>query len=200
MVFNHTAEGTERGPTLCFRGIDNAIFYMLADDKRFYKEYASTGNNINTSHPVVQDYILTALRYWMGEMHVDGFRFDLASVLSRDEAGKLLPNAPLLESIDEDPFLQDVKLIAEAWDTAGAYEVGSFSEKRWAEWNGRYRDDIQPFLARRGWHAGFLCQPHLWQCRYLYQLWQRPRGQCQLRYLPRRLHPERPGELLRQAK
>jgi isoamylase len=145
VVFNHTAEGDELGPTLCFRGIDNAIFYTLADDKRHYKNYSGTGNTINANHPVVRDHILTALRYWMIEMHVDGFRFDLASVLGRDRSGKLLANAPLLERIAEDPILRDVKIIAEAWDAAGAYEVGSFSECRWAEWNGRYRDDIRRF-------------------------------------------------------
>jgi glycogen operon protein len=145
VVFNHTAEGNEQGPTICFRGIDNTIFYMLADDKRSYKDYTGTGNTINANHPVVRDHILTALRYWVVEMHVDGFRFDLASVLGRDETGKLLANAPLLERIAEDPILRDVKIIAEAWDAAGAYEVGSFSERRWAEWNGRYRDDIRRF-------------------------------------------------------
>jgi glycogen operon protein len=145
VVFNHTAEGDELGPTLCFRGMDNAIFYTLAGDKRYYKDYTGTGNTINANHPVVREYILAALRYWMVEMHVDGFRFDLASVLGRDGTGKLLANAPLLERIAEDPILRDVKLIAEAWDAAGAYEVGSFSERRWAEWNGRYRDDVRRF-------------------------------------------------------
>ncbi|MGO9113241.1 MAG: glycogen debranching protein GlgX [Thermoguttaceae bacterium] len=145
VVFNHTAEGDELGPTLCFRGIDNAIFYTLADDKRHYKDYTGTGNTINANHPVVRNHILSALCYWMVEMHVDGFRFDLASVLGRDGAGNLLANAPLLERIAEDPILRDVKIIAEAWDAAGAYEVGSFSERRWAEWNGRYRDDVRRF-------------------------------------------------------
>jgi glycogen operon protein len=145
VVFNHTAEGNELGPTLCFRGMDNAIFYTLAGDKRYYKDYTGTGNTINANHPAVRDHILSALRYWMVEMHVDGFRFDLASVLGRDGAGKLMANAPLLERIAEDPILRDVKMIAEAWDAAGAYEVGSFSERRWAEWNGRYRDDVRRF-------------------------------------------------------
>jgi glycogen operon protein len=145
VVFNHTAEGDELGPTLCFRGMDNAIFYTLAGDKRYYKNYTGTGNTINANHPVVRDHILAALRYWMVELHVDGFRFDLASVLGRDGAGKLLANAPLLERIAEDPILRDVKIIAEAWDAAGAYQVGSFSERRWAEWNGRYRDDVRRF-------------------------------------------------------
>ncbi len=145
VVFNHTAEGNEQGPTLCFRGIDNSIFYMLADDKRSYRDYTGTGNTINANHPVVREHILTALRYWLVEMHVDGFRFDLASVLGRDGTGKLLADAPLLVRIAEDPILRDVKIIAEAWDAAGAYEVGSFSECRWAEWNGRYRDDVRRF-------------------------------------------------------
>jgi isoamylase len=145
VVFNHTAEGDELGPTLCFRGVDNTIFYTLASDKRHYKDFTGTGNTINANHPVVRDYILDALRYWTVEMHVDGFRFDLASVLGRDETGNLLANAPLLERIAEDPILRDVKIIAEAWDAAGAYEVGSFSERRWAEWNGRFRDDIRRF-------------------------------------------------------
>jgi isoamylase len=126
-------------------GMDNAIFYTLAGDKRYYRDYTGTGNTINANHPVVRDHILAALRYWMVEMHVDGFRFDLASVLGRDRTGKLLANAPLLERIAEDPILRDVKIIAEAWDAAGAYEVGSFSQRRWAEWNGRYRDDIRRF-------------------------------------------------------
>jgi isoamylase len=145
VVFNHTAEGNQMGPTLCFRGMDNAIFYTLASDRRYYQDYTGTGNTINANHPVVRDHIMDALRYWVVEMHVDGFRFDLASVLGRDSTGKLLANAPLLESIAEDPILRDIKIIAEAWDAAGAYEVGSFSERRWAEWNGRYRDDVRRF-------------------------------------------------------
>jgi glycogen operon protein len=145
VVFNHTAEGNELGPTLCFRGMDNVIFYTLEGDKRYYKDFTGTGNTINANHPVVRDYILTALRYWVMEMHVDGFRFDLASVLGRDGSGNLLANPPLLARIAEDPILRDVKLIAEAWDTAGAYQVGNFSERRWAEWNGQYRDDIRRF-------------------------------------------------------
>ena len=145
VVFNHTAEGDELGPTLCFRGMDNAIFYTLADDKRHYKDYTGTGNTINANNPAVREQILAALRYWRVEMHVDGFRFDLASVLDRDGSGKLLANAPVLEQIAEDPILRDVRIVAEAWDAAGAYQVGSFSERRWAEWNGRYRDDVRRY-------------------------------------------------------
>ena len=145
VVFNHTAEGNELGPTLCFRGMDNAIFYSLAGDKRHYKDYAGTGNTVNANHPVVRDHILAALRYWTVEMHVDGFRFDEASVLSRDSTGKVLAKSPLLGRIAEDPILQDVKIIAEAWDAGGAYEVGSFSKRRWSEWNGHYRDEVRRF-------------------------------------------------------
>ena len=145
VVFNHTAEGDETGPTLCFRGMDNSIFYTLAADKRYYRDFTGTGNTINANDPAVRDQILTALRYWADEMHIDGFRFDLASVLDRDGTGKLLANAPLLARIAEDPSLRDVRIIAEAWDAAGAYQVGSFSKRRWAEWNGRYRDDVRRF-------------------------------------------------------
>jgi glycogen operon protein len=145
VVFNHTAEGNELGPTLCFRGLDNAIFYSLADDKRHYKDYAGTGNTVNANHPMVRDHILAALRYWTVEMHVDGFRFDEASVLGRDNTGKLLAKSPLLGRIAEDPILRDVKIIAEACDAGGAYQVGSFSKPRWAEWNGHYRDEVRRF-------------------------------------------------------
>jgi glycogen operon protein len=145
VVFNHTGEANELGPTLSFRGIDNAIYYWLADDRRFYRNFTGTGQTINASHPVVRDLILDALRYWVMEMHVDGFRFDLASVLGRDVNGRVLADAPLLERIAEDPILRDAKLIAEAWDVAGAYQVGSFSQRRWAEWNGHFRDDVRRF-------------------------------------------------------
>jgi len=145
VVFSHTAEGNEHGPTLCWRGIDNRLFYTLEPDRRRYVDDAGTGNTVNAGHPVVRELILQALRHWVVEMHVDGFRFDLASILGRDAHGRLLANAPLLEQIAQDPVLRDAKLIAEAWDAAGAYQVGSFSERRWAEWNGRYRDDVRRF-------------------------------------------------------
>ena len=145
VVFNHTGEGSELGPTRSLRGIDNAIYYWLADDKRFYRNFTGTGQTLNASHPVVRDLILDALRYWVMEMHVDGFRFDLASVLGRDLRGRVRADAPLLERIAEDPILRDAKLIAEAWDVAGAYQVGSFSHRRWAEWNGHFRDDVRRF-------------------------------------------------------
>ena len=145
IVFNHSAEGNETGPTLNFRGLDNRIYYLLEGDRRFYKNYSGTGNTLNCNHPVVRDYILDCLRHWVIHMQVDGFRFDLASVLSRDEQGNLLPDPPLLERIAEDPVLRDVKLIAEAWDAGGAYQVGSFPGRRWSEWNGRFRDDVRRF-------------------------------------------------------
>jgi isoamylase len=145
VVFNHTAEGNETGPTLNFRGLDNSLYYLLEEDRRFYKNYSGCGNTLNCHHPVVQDYILDCLRYWVMEMRVDGFRFDLASVLARNQRGELLPDPPLLERIAEDPILRDVKLIAEAWDAAGAYQVGSFPGTRWSEWNAHFRDDVRRF-------------------------------------------------------
>jgi len=151
VVFNHTAEGNETGPTLNFRGLDNSIYYLLEEDKRFYKNYSGCGNTINCNHPVVRNFILDCLRYWVVEMHVDGFRFDLASILGRDRSGHLTPNPPLLEQIAEDPILREVKLIAEAWDAGGAYLVGRFPGERWSEWNGHYRDDIRSFW--RGDHG-----------------------------------------------
>jgi isoamylase len=145
VVLDHTAEADEYGQTLCWRGLDNPIYYSLQPDKRHYRDASGTGNTINANHPVVRHLIIGALRHWVVDMHVDGFRFDLASILGRDSEGKLLTNAPVLEQIAEDPILRETKLIAEAWDAAGAYKVGSFGERRWAEWNGRYRDDVRRF-------------------------------------------------------
>ncbi|BCX82421.1 isoamylase [Methylomarinovum caldicuralii] len=146
VVFNHTAEGNEHGPTLNFKGLDNSIYYLLDEhDKSRYLNYSGCGNTFNCNHPVVRSYILECLRYWVTEMHVDGFRFDLASILGRDRSGKLVPNPPLLESIAEDPILGSVKLIAEAWDAGGAYQVGFFPGERWSEWNGQYRDDVRRY-------------------------------------------------------
>jgi len=145
VVFNHTAEGDESGPTLSFRGLDNSVYYILGDDGRSYQDFTGTGNTIKADHPVVREMILDALRYWVVEMHVDGFRFDLASVLGRDEDGSIHADPPLLERIAEDPVLREVKVIAEAWDAAGAYQVGSFYERRWSEWNGQFRDDVRRF-------------------------------------------------------
>lgn len=146
IVLNHTAEGDETGPTISLRGIENSIFYMLQENGlRYYKDFTGVGNTLNANHPVVRELVKNVLRYWVMHMHVDGFRFDLASVLGRDEHGNILRNAPLLEDIAEDPILRDIKIIAEAWDAGGAYQVGSFSTHRWTEWNGRFRDDVRRF-------------------------------------------------------
>jgi len=145
IVLNHTSEGNEMGPTLCFRGLDNSIYYLLEDNKRYYKNFSGCGNTLNCNHPVVRTFVMDCLRYWVIDMHVDGFRFDLASILGRGPDGELLENPPLVERIAEDPILRNTKIIAEAWDAAGAYQVGRFSRNRWAEWNGRYRDDIRRF-------------------------------------------------------
>jgi glycogen operon protein len=144
VVFNHTSEGNDRGPTLCFRGLDNAIYYMLGRHGE-YLNYSGCGNTFNCNHPLVRDFILDCLRYWVSVMHIDGFRFDLASILGRDESGNLMESPPLIQRIAEDPVLRDTKLIAEAWDAGGAYQVGSFGGLRWAEWNGRYRDDVRRY-------------------------------------------------------
>ena len=145
VVFNHTAEGNELGPTLSFKGLGNRIYYMLSNGGAEYRNYSGCGNTVNGNHPIVRELIFLCLRQWVQNYHIDGFRFDLASILSRDRNGELLPNPPLVEAIGEDPLLARTKIIAEAWDAAGAYQVGSFSNRRWAEWNGRYRDDIRRY-------------------------------------------------------
>src|ERR1700733_7421745 len=143
VVFNHTTEGDHTGPTLSFRGLDNSTYYMLEVDRSRYANYSGTGNTLNANHPVVRRIILDSLHYWVNEMHVDGFRFDLASILSRDEMGNLMSSPPVLWDIDSDPVLAGVKLIAEAWDAAGLYQVGRFPGHSWREWNGRFRDDVR---------------------------------------------------------
>ncbi len=146
IVFNHSAEGDETGPTLCFRGWDNSIYYMLDEkDPRIYRNFTGCGNTMNCNHPIVRSLIMDCLRYWVVEMHVDGFRFDLGSVLGRDPEGNLMENPPILERIAEDPVLRHTKIIAEAWDAAGAYQVGWFPGGRWAEWNDKFRDDVRRF-------------------------------------------------------
>lgn len=144
VVFNHTCEGNENGPTLSFKGLENSIYYMLENGK-YYKNYSGCGNTVNGNHPIVRELIFNCLRHWVHNYHIDGFRFDLASILSRDQSGHLLANPPLVEQITEDPMLADTKIIAEAWDAAGAYQVGSFGSTRWAEWNGKFRDDVRRF-------------------------------------------------------
>jgi isoamylase len=146
VVFNHTAEGDHNGPTLSFRGLDNTAYYILESDRSRYANYSGTGNTLNANHPIVRRMILDSLRYWAVEIHVDGFRFDLASILSRDSSGQVMPNPPVLWDIESDPALAGTKLIAEAWDAAGLYQVGSFIGDSWKEWNGRFRDDVRSFL------------------------------------------------------
>lgn len=147
VVFNHTAEGDASGPTWSFRGIDNSTYYMLEPSTGDYLNYSGCGNTVNCNNPVVRDFIVDCLHYWVMEMHVDGFRFDLASILGRGQDGSVLKNPPLLESLAYDPVLANTKLIAEAWDAAGLYQVGTLpSWGRWAEWNGKFRDDIRRFV------------------------------------------------------
>jgi isoamylase len=146
VVFNHTAEGDHRGPVISFRGIDNAAYYMLTPEGHYYN-FSGCGNTLNCNHPVVRTMVVDCLRYWAAEYHIDGFRFDLASILGRDQNGAPLSNPPLLESLAFDPVLSKCKLIAEAWDAGGLYQVGSFpAYGRWAEWNGKYRDAVRRFI------------------------------------------------------
>jgi glycogen operon protein len=146
VVFNHTGEGNHEGPTISFRGLDNRIYYLLEPDKRFYTNISGTGNTLSCNHPVVDKFVVECLRYWVRELHVDGFRFDLASVLSRGPDGQPMTDPPVLWHIELDDELADTKIIAEAWDAGGLYQVGYFPGYRWAEWNGRYRDDIRRFV------------------------------------------------------
>jgi glycogen debranching enzyme GlgX len=146
VVYNHTAEGNDDGPTLCFRGLANENYYILAEDKSRYADYTGSGNTFNTNEPIVRRLIIDSLRWWVSEMHVDGFRFDLASILSRDPQGRPTASPPILWDIESDPVLANAKLIAEAWDAAGLYQVGTFVGDSWTEWNGRFRDDVRAFL------------------------------------------------------
>jgi glycogen operon protein len=146
VVFNHTAEGDHEGPTLGFRGLDNQVYYILEGLGARYANYSGCGNTLNANHPVVRRLIVDSLRYWVDEMHVDGFRFDLASILARDSSGHVLSSPPVLWDIESDPALAGVKLMAEAWDAAGLYQVGSFVGDHWKEWNGRFRDDVRAFF------------------------------------------------------
>jgi len=146
VVFNHTAEGEDDGPTLCFRGLDNPTYYLLCEDRSRYANFTGTGNTLNANHPVVRRMIVDSLRYWVSEMHVDGFRFDLASILARDSSGAVMPNPPVVWDIESDPALAGTKMIAEAWDATGLYQVGSFAGDSWKEWNDRFRDDVRDFF------------------------------------------------------
>ncbi len=154
VVFNHTAEGNERGPTFCFRGLDNQTYYMLTPEGYYYN-FSGCGNTMNCNNPMVRNMVLDCLRYWVSEYHVDGFRFDLAAILGRNPFGAPMANPPLLESLAFDPILAKAKLIAEAWDAGGLYQVGSFpAYGRWAEWNGKFRDDLRKFLKGDPGYAG----------------------------------------------
>ncbi|MBV8189452.1 MAG: glycogen debranching protein GlgX [Alphaproteobacteria bacterium] len=146
VVFNHTGEGDLEGPTLSWRGLANDAYYILPTDKACYADYSGCGNTLNANQPIVRRLIQDSLRYWVTEMHVDGFRFDLASILSRDETGHMLPNPPVLWDVESDPLLSGTKLIAEAWDAAGLYQVGSFIGDTWQEWNDRFRNDVRRFV------------------------------------------------------
>ena len=146
VVFNHTSEGDHAGPTFCFRGIDNPTYYLLEDERSRYTNCSGCGNTLKANHPIVRRMIIDSLRYWVSEMHVDGFRFDLASILSRDSEGHAMANPPLLWDIESDPILAGSKMIAEAWDAAGLYQVGNFAGDAWREWNGRFRDDFRSFF------------------------------------------------------
>jgi isoamylase len=146
VVFNHTGEDDQDGPTLSFRGLDNRAYYILEADRSRYANYSGCGNTLNANHPVVRRMIVDSLKYWVEHMHVDGFRFDLASILTRDSSGRPMPNPPVLLDIESEPVLAGTKLIAEAWDAAGLYQVGRFTGDAWKEWNGRFRDDVRSFF------------------------------------------------------
>ena len=146
VVFNHTAEGDHTGPTFSFRGLDNSTYYLLERDRSRYANFSGTGNTLNANHPIVRRMIVDSLRYWVQEMHVDGFRFDLASILARDSSGQPMLDPPVLWDIESDPTLAGTKMIAEAWDAAGLYQVGSFAGDSWREWNGQFRDDVRGFF------------------------------------------------------
>ena len=146
VVYNHTAEGNHQGPNFSFKGLENSVYYILEQNKTFYANYTGTGNTLNANESIVRRLILDSLRYWVEVMHVDGFRFDLASILTRDEEGHPLQNPPVLWDIESDPVLVKTKFIAEAWDAAGLYQVGTFVGERWKEWNGRFRDDVRSFI------------------------------------------------------
>ena len=161
VVFNHTAEVDHTGPTLSLRGLDNSIYYLLEADPARYANFSGTGNTLNANHPIVRRLIVDSLRYWVETMHVDGFRFDLASILARDPSGKVLPNPPVLWDIESDPVLAGTKLIAEAWDAAGLYQVGSFIGDSWKEWNGRFRDDVRSFFRGEDGFVGRLADRFL---------------------------------------
>ena len=200
VVFNHTAEGDHRGPTLSFRGLDNSTYYILEPDRSRYANYTGTGNTLNANHPIVRRMIVDSLRYWVEEMHVDGFRFDLASILARAmPRASVMPNPPVLWDIESDPVLAGTKLIAEAWDAAGLYQVGSFIGDSWKEWNGRFRDDVRSFFRGEEGSVARLAD-RLVGSPEIYGHEEREAGaERQLRDLSRRLHAQRPRLLQPEA-
>jgi isoamylase len=182
MVFNHTAEGGAAGPTFCWRGFDNRAYYLLDPaNQAAYLDYTGCGNTVNANHSVVRRMIVDALHHWVEQMHVDGFRFDLASVMARDAAGAPMANPPVLWQVESDPVLAGTKLIAEAWDV-GLYQVGSFFGGRWREWNGKFRDDIRRFV--RGDRGTVAAEPPVGQPGPVRRPTRRGRAQHQLRRLP----------------
>ena len=199
VVYNHTAEGGEDGPAICFRGLANDTYYILAEDKSRYADFTGCGNTLNANEPIVRRLILDSLRYWVSEMHVDGFRFDLASILSRDQEGRPMASPPILWDIESDPILANVKLIAEAWDAAGLYQVGSFVGDSWKEWNGRFRDDVRAFLKGDNGTVRAAGVPADGEPGRLPARRARSRAEHQFRDLPRRFHAQRSGFLQRQA-
>jgi len=187
------------GPNICFRGFANETYYILAEDKSRYADFTGCGNTLNANEPIVRRLILDSLRYWVSEMHVDGFRFDLASILSRDQQGWPMASPPILWDIESDPILANVKLIAEAWDAAGLYQVGSFVGDSWKEWNGRFRDDVRSFLKGDTGTVRALAF-RLTGSPDVYQRQEREaRAKHQFRDLPRRVYAQRSGLLQQQA-
>jgi glycogen operon protein len=176
VVYNHTGEGDENGPTLCFRGLENSFYYILEKDRTKYANFSGAGNTLKANHSVVRRLILDSLRYWASEMHVDGFRFDLASIFSRNESGKPMLNPPIVWEIDSDPVLAGTKLIAEAWDSGGLYQVGSFGHDKWKEWNGKFRDNIRGFVKGDA-NTTVKLRERLAGSPDLYQEYDRPAGQ-----------------------
>ena len=201
VVYNHTAEGNEVGPTFCFKGLENTAYYLFDEDhsdgrdRSRYANFSGCGNTLNSNHAIVRRMILESLRYWVEEMHVDGFRFDLASVLSRDIHGQPQASPPILWDIETDPVLSGTKLIAEAWDAAGLYQVGNFFGDHWKEWNGQFRDDVRAFVKGDAGIAGtfakrFLASPDIYGHRN-----REPEQSINFVDVARRVHHERPGFL-----
>ena len=192
VVFNHTAEGDHGGPTLSFRGLDNSTYYILERDRSRYADYSGTGNTLNANHPIVRRMIIDSLRYWVEQMHVDGFRFDLAAILQRDDAGQPIRNPPVLWDIESDPALAGTKLIAEAWDAAGLYEVGSFVGDSWKEWNGRFRDDVRSFLRGDEGFVGYFADRLLGSPAIYGHEEREVEQSVNYRHMPRRIYAQRP--------